>query len=148
MNRRLIPLIAAAALSMLAAVPVAGEDNETFSPRQCVDILSGGGQLWPDGSTYDLTFALQVDGRCGGALFTLNVFDEDCTTVTAVPLATLTTRGTSATGNVAFAADNVDPDGEVWVYATSSFGGTVYDTAPDAGCIVVDAFPPAGGKFN
>ena len=150
MKSRFIPLVAMAVVTLALAAPAAALDEETFSPRQCANILSGGGQTFEDAASgsYDMTFALQADGRCGGMVFTLYIYDEDCTTVPAEPIAILTQRGTSASGSVAFAANDIDPDGYVYVYATSSFGGTVYDRAPDSGCIDVTPFSPGGGKFN
>jgi hypothetical protein len=142
MNKRLVLLLVALALSMSFAAPtmVLGEEFK-FA---CADIDGGGGGTTDPESdgTWNVSVGLQTSGRCGGMLYTLHVFAEACGV--GVP-STFTSRGTDGTGGVAIFGTNVDDDSVVYVYVTSSQGKTVYDTAPDTDCVELSTFPPAGG---
>ena len=149
MNRRFIPLVAAAALTLSLAGAVSAVENETWRPP-CADITSGGGGTSLNTTTggYDVSVSLQTAGRCGGVTYTLYVYDTlaDCLAGTN-SLAALSTRGTNALGQAVIAGDSGDTDEFVYVYATSSLGGKTLDRAPDTGCIELSTFPPAG-QFN
>lgn len=156
MNWRIIPLLAVAMLVMGLAVPsVAG--GETFK-KQCADIESGGGQTFFNGTSYDLSFALQTPSKCGGVVYSLYVYDNqaDCSTLAigeiGTPEATLSVKGASIApdgihGQVVYSAPNVDDDGVVWVFATSVQGSHIVDRAPDTGCTDYDTNAP-GKPFS
>lgn len=151
MNRRLIPLIAAAALTLSLAGAVSAVENETWRPT-CADIVEGSGQTFFDTTTntYHVTIGLTTAGRCGGVTYTLYVYDElaDCLAETSL-LTALSTRGTNANGQLAIAGDTGETDeGNVFVYVTSSLGNMTLDRAPDTGCNDLSTASGAGGKFN
>jgi hypothetical protein len=155
MKRRLFAAAVGAAMAVTMAGVVSADHGGDVEKPLCADITGGGGQLLeaaPDTGPYDLTFGLSTFDRCGGVLFTLYVFDTEaaCETPGSTPIATLEARGTDATNQVAFFATDVSPDDSVWVYATSSRGKTVFDTAPDTvdGCVEVTDDPPLPGKMN
>ena len=156
MKKRLIALTAAATMAISIAGAVAGVEGEIYK-KQCADIENSGGKTLADGaSNFDLTFSLQTPSRCGGVLYTIYVYDDfaDCPTgldLGGDPSATLSQRGTTdvtteGVGIVAFFADNVDDDGQVWVVATSSQGNSFYDRAPDTACLDWDTNDPGKGS--
>ena len=149
MRKRIIPLIAAAALTVSLTGAVSAVENEDWRPP-CADITSGGGvtSLNTTTGSYDVSVNLQTAGRCGGVTYTLYVYDTlaDCESGANL-LTTLSTRGTNALGQAVIAGDSGDTDEFVYVYATSSLGGKTLDRAPDTGCIELSTFPPAG-QFN
>jgi hypothetical protein len=151
MKQLLIPLVAVAMLALGLAVPSVAS-GETFK-KQCADIESGGGQTFFNGTSYDLSFALQTPSKCNGVLYTLYIYDNelDCSTLAigeiGTPEATLSVKGADLApdgihGQVVYSAPGVDDDGVVWVFATSSQSKTAYDRAPDTGCTDYDTNSP------
>lgn len=156
MHRRLIRFVAAAALTLTVAGTVVAQE---VVKNPCQDFQSGGGQLFFDPATnrYDFNFSAQTGGRCGGTVYTIYVFDTeaDCLafrggSTTVAPLAVLTERGTSRTGQVAFIEPGLSSDNLVYVFGTSSQGRTIYDDAPDLvdGCQEVNDLSQSGGKWH
>src|SRR5687768_16234455 len=117
MKKRLIPLLAAAMLSMSFAVPtVVLGDVFKFD---CADIDGGNGSTsGPESDgTLNVSVGLQTAGRCGGMVYTLYVFLDGCRVGGA---SIFSTRGTNETGGVAIFGTVADDDQFVYVYATSS----------------------------
>ena len=160
--KRLLSLLAAAALALSMVGTVSAEDDVDYK-FPCADITGGGGQLIFDEATgrYDFGFNLTTSTRCGGMVYTMYVFDTEamCTEArtaddTSSALATLVQRGADATsegtGQVVFDADSLSSDTSTWVFATTSKGNASFDVAPDAGegCVEVGVDPPSSGKFR
>ncbi len=156
MKQRLIIVLTAATLAISFAAPMVVSADHEVTDRPCEEIESGSGQTFADGTNnYDATAALQTSAKCGRIVFTLYIYEAetDCSALTGTnigtPLAIETTHrmssNTEGKGLVSFFANNVDDDGIVGAFVTSSFRGAVFDRAPDTGCIELSTSPPAGG---
>ena len=124
----LVAGLAGAAVVSPYAAQAAAPTGDVKGPA-CLDIVAGSGVY--DGSV--LAFRVTLAGpACRAGTYTLVVADSQggSTIATATP--------SSVSGSQVFYTVPVSQaDGSVCVSATTSLGGRVFDTAPDAGCIEI-----------
>lgn len=147
MKTRLIPLIAAAALTLSFAGPTAALPGDDAAGPPCANI-TGGAAVFSGTGPYTVTFTLETEARCGGVSYTIYVWDSFAAQSAGDPaLLVLTERGTTAVSTVAYTFQNAD--NLVCVYAESSIGGKVLDRAFDNGeCNEYLAGGTPAGQFN
>lgn len=138
---RFIALIAAGLLAVALAAPAAGAPTER-GPK-CADITAGVGNTAQETSgQWTLTFQLTTAApSCKQVSYTLVVLESG---TDSTELARQTVSGDGSLDRI-YSFTGVDDDDTVCVYAeTASNGGTVFDRAPDTGCMEVS--PNSGGQ--
>jgi hypothetical protein len=135
-----LPLVAAAlALSVFASGAAAIGTGDSKGPA-CLDI-AGGNFGYDIDSVFSGSFSIDAPA-CKYATYTAVVQSQVGSTTTTTSIdGTAAGDGTTILFNRTIA----DDDGTICVYVTSSIGGHVFDSGPDAGCIEIVRDTGSGG---
>jgi hypothetical protein len=135
-------------IAMLAVAGVAVADD--VNGPKCADITSSSWIYSGDGTTATVDLILAT-ASCPSFSYTL--FAQDSLAVASSVGTPESARGDGAalpdgTGFISLTMDipEVDRDGEVCLYATTSVGPHVFDRAPNSGCIELVPGGTAGGS--